>query len=1103
MRNFRRKKIEFSTNRRKRRISRSKKSSVWKVVIVLLVIVLSFLILGFLSFLMMISYFSRDLPDISNLSNFLLNQSSTIYDREGNELYTIHGEENRKYISLSEIPDHFQKAIIAFEDDDFWHHEGFDLGGIAKAVCYEALNNRYADKILGKGTRTVGGFCPKRGGSTITQQLVKKIYLSKKYDVTKRSYERKIIELILAYNLEKTYSKEKILEIYLNTVPFGSNAYGIEKAAKTFFGKKAKELSLAESVILAGLPNAPTKYSPYNNREALMGYFDTKTQKSVRGQKDKVLKRMEAVGYLTPEETKNAWLESSQIEFKPYLEEMKYPHFVNFVKEQLEESSEVNLKVSGNKIFTTINPIFQDLAEQIISEKKEDIFKKCDATNAGLLAIDPQKGQILAMVGSADFYNLENQGEVNIATSLRQPGSSFKPIVYTAAFIKGYSPGTVIFDVETNFATDGESYIPQNFDNEFRGPVTLRTSLQNSLNIPAVKMSFLAGIKDIIELAGKMGYSTFKDDPDYYGVSIGLGTGEVKMIEHVSSFGILANKGKKIPLTPFLRTEDVKGEVVAKWEQEEGEEIVDEKVAYLISHVLSDTGSRPAYWNKYLSIPNRIVAAKTGTSNRRYEDKENLVLPSDNWVIGYVPNFVVGVWVGNFDGKPLNPKSTGLECAGPIFHEFFKESLKHLEEEKFTRPEGIKEVEIDKLSGLLPSEKTKDEEKITDIFIEDNVPKEVSATYKEVKIDKVSGLLATDFTPPESVETKIYIDLHSHRPEDTNWEEPVQKWFEAFYEKENEGKEEKEKIFVNPPEEEDNIHSAERSVSAPQLEIKFPRDKGTVGHEKFEVQLEIKVPNSMSFIEYFWDENLLEKIEQPPFEKHTFYIPENTEKGSFHKFTVKVVDKFFYSVSQQIEIKVEEDKVKPEIKIIRPAKGETISQGSSYFVQTDIQDEKSGISRVDFFIDGINYKTLHQEPFNVAINFDVDAGEHNFSVRAVDGAQNVSLKSMKVAVVVDSNREVFTETKVVSPEHEASFSMGEKIKITAQIAEKDLKKAKKIIINAKSNIWFKVAEFDRTNNGHFEAIFYPESPGTYQIYVKVVTENSSSIISDKISIHVR
>src|SRR3989339_777966 len=595
-----------------------------------------------------IAWLSRNLPNPGGLIERELAQSTKIMDRTGEEiLYEIHGEEKRTLVKLNEIPNYVKYATIAIEDKNFYSHGGISLWGIFRGTVLHYI--RY-------GTM--------QGGSTLTQQFVKNAILTNERTVT-----RKLKEWILAYKIEKKYSKDEILQMYFNEIPYGSTAYGVEAASQKYFGKSARNINIAEAAILAALPQAPSRYSPYgSNIEILLG------------RQQYIIDLMLEQGYITEEEAKDA--KEFKIEFKEQGSNIKAPHFVMYIKEILSNKyGEKMVEQGGLKIYTTLDIYKQKIAEDVINELAEKNEKDYNATNASLISIDPKTGQVLAMVGSRDYFNNDIDGQVNITTSNRQPGSSLKPLVYATMFLKGYTPNTILYDVITSFSTNkDEPYEPHNYDNKEHGPVTIRKALAGSLNIPAVKAIYLADIDKVLELATDMGYTTLTDK-NRFGLSLVLGGAEVKLIEHVNAYGVFAREGIFHPITTILKIEDKDGNLIEEAETKE-KKVLDPKIARLINDVLSDNAARAYAFGErnWLTLSDRPVAAKTGTTNG-YRDA---------WTIGYTPSIVTGVWVGNNNNSEMKKGAAGGVVAAPIWHNYMKKVLGN------TPIEGFKKIEIEK-----------------------------------------------------------------------------------------------------------------------------------------------------------------------------------------------------------------------------------------------------------------------------------------------------------------------------------------------------------------------------------------------------------------------
>ena len=615
----------------------------------------------FFGFAFLFIYYAKDLPRPEKFTERSFIQSTKIYDRTGKVLlYELYGEEKREIIPLNQVPEHLKWAVIAAEDANFYRHHGIDFSGILRAIKMDLKLKK-----------------PVYGGSTISQQLIRSTFLTRE-----KTLKRKIREIILTLELERRYSKDQILEWYLNQIPLGPNIYGVEAASRTYFNKSTKDLSIAEAATLAALIKSPSYLSPFgSHKEELLA------------RKDYVLERMVQEGYLTPEKAETNRKES--LKFSEVKQSIKAPHFVLYVQEYLfREYGKDSLEKGGFRIYTTLDWDLQQAAEKAVKEGVKR-NKSYGAYNASLVAIDPKTGEILAMVGSADWFgdpypkgcdltpevDCLFDPKVNIATYKigRQPGSSFKPFVYATAFQKGYDDKYVVIDEETNFGIfGGKPWTPQNYDGKFRGPVTLRQSLAQSLNVPSVKVLInLAGLSDSIENAKKFGITTLQKPPSYYGPSIVLGGGEVKLLDMVSAYGVFATEGLRVPPISILKIEDSEGNIIEENEKTP-RRVLEKKPARLINDILSDNEARAPMFGKrsVMYFEDYQVAAKTGTTDN-YKDA---------WIIGYTPSLVVGVWVGNNDNTPM-AKKPGVVLAGPIWREFLLKALPKFPKENFTKPE--------------------------------------------------------------------------------------------------------------------------------------------------------------------------------------------------------------------------------------------------------------------------------------------------------------------------------------------------------------------------------------------------------------------------------
>lgn len=595
-----------------------------------------------------------EIPDLSAFEQRRILQSTKIYDRTGEILlYDLHQDVRRTIVPFEDISYHMKNAAVAIEDDQFYKHYGIDPLAIVRSM----VNN------ISMG----GGPFDGAGGSTITQQVIKNSILEQEKRLT-----RKIKEAILAIKIERVLTKDEILGHYLNESPFGGTIYGVEEASQAFFGKSASEVTLPEAAYLAALPQAPTYLSPYgNHRDAL------------DARQELVLERMRINNFITQEEYDAAI--AVDVTFQPQaVTGIRAPHFVMYIRELLvEKFGEEALSEKGFRVITTLDWELQKEAERIVAEKAEHNEETFNASNAGMVAIDPQTGDVLVMVGSRDYFDEEIDGNFNITLAPRQPGSSIKPIVYASAFTKGYTPDTKVFDVKTQFSSVCEPwdlsnempcYSPNNYNNKFVGPISLRNALAQSLNIPAVKVLYLTGLDDAMKLAADMGITTLKDK-DRLGLTLVLGGGEVKLLEHTGAYAVLANEGVRADIRPILRIENTHGEIVEEAEVRE-HQVLDRNVTLQITDILTDNNARAPLWgyNSLINFPDRDVAAKSGSTNNS----------RDAWIMGYAPNLAVGVWVGNNDNSPMNGLS-GL-IATPMWREFMDIALATVEEQDFGEP---------------------------------------------------------------------------------------------------------------------------------------------------------------------------------------------------------------------------------------------------------------------------------------------------------------------------------------------------------------------------------------------------------------------------------
>lgn len=776
---------------------------------------------SFIIFLGLVTIYlgSLKIPDFQAFEARKVLNSTQIFDRTGEILlYDLHQDVKRTDISFVRMSQNIKTATVAIEDAEFYNHGGIRITSIIRAV----LSN-----IFSTG-RT-------QGGSTITQQLVKNTLLTQE-----KSYTRKIKEWVLAVKIDKSIPKDKILEYYLNEAPYGGNVYGVEEASQTYFTKPAANLTLAEAAYLAAIPQSPSLLSPYG-----------KHRDRLEARKNLVLSRMHELKFISDDEYDQA--KNEVVTFSPQATSgIKAPHFVFFIKDYLESKYGTDVVERGLKVTTTLDYDLQVMGETFVKEGALKNEKDWNGKNAGLVAIDPKTGQILTMVGSRDYFDKNIDGNYNIATAERQPGSSFKPFIYATAFNKGFTEDTVLFDLPTEFQTtcnvDGkalpghsqaECYKPDNYDGKFRGPMKLRDALAQSINIPAVKLFYLTKPADSLKTAESMGITTLKDI-GRYGLTLVIGGGEVSLLDMTSAYSVFANSGIRNPYTGVLRVEDSNGNVLEEYKPQ-AEEVLPRNTALTISDILSDNQARIPTFGAFspLNIAGRQVAVKTGTTNNN----------KDAWTIGYTPSIAVGVWAGNNNNTPM--KKGGSAMAGPIWNKFMTEALKKMPSETFETPE--RELDYSKIKPVLRG---------------------VWQGNESFLIDKISGKLATENTPPESTEERAITNVHtilywinrddvtgpppenpSANPQFEHWEVPVQRWWA-----EHRGGYPVTSLS-DRPNETDDVHT---DLNKPTVKVLSPDSHKVYSpDEPIELRVESSGPYPLSKIELFINGNYVETLTSP------------------------------------------------------------------------------------------------------------------------------------------------------------------------------------------------------------------------------------------------
>jgi membrane peptidoglycan carboxypeptidase len=948
------------------------------------------------------------LPSVEQTINHAA-QSTVITDRNGIELYRVHGEQDRTNVKGDDIAKSMKQAMVAIEDARFYERGCIDMRALARAVF-----------LLGR----------RGGASTLTRQLARNALNLQHENVV----NRKLKELILGCQMEWQFSKEEILDLYLNWVPFGNNTYGIEQASQRYFGKNAKDLTLAESSVLAGLPQLPSYYSPYGRhvrtavseaaKEKIVKGKVTKssqldddevtigllgitvgsgsTSLYVGGRTDQVLKNMQDQGMIKEEDRQQALKELQKITFQPSREALRSPHFVLWTKDQVERTFEGTdekglLEQGGLTIQTTLDWNLQKIAEATVAKFRDTVAKTYKANNIALIAMDPKTKEILAYVGNADYGDDEHEGKVDMALVPRAPGSSFKPFIYAGAFLKGYSPATVIHDVHTKFG----SYEPQNYEGGFWGLTNARSALAGSRNIPAIKAYFLGGEETtLLPLVESMGVPTPRKlkPQEGYGPSMAIGTAETPLLEMVQGYATLADGGKFKPAISFQKITDARGTILPLPTlldpSYEGEEVLDPRIAYQITSILSDVAARPGeYWQNILSVSGTQAAAKTGTSNKCLErdSKQNCTkrLPDNVWTIGYSPTLVVGVWVGNATSTPMSEKADGITVAAPIWKDFMTQATKQMKPEvtTFSMPEGMVQAQVSLLSGELPTECTPLEMRRSDVFLQEDMPTEADPACVTVEVDKVTGLLASNSCPADARETKsFYVPTSLLGTRFPEWQQSVLEWAKTA---------EKLPLPLVPTEQCD-VSKTPGRLQKPTVTLLSPSSGGRAAYPSFTPKFEYTVGSSVRQVDFTIDGKPAGSFEAAPF-KGAIRVPRSITTGGSHVLQITLTDEFYNTVSDQVSFSFEGDTGGPSVSLTSPTTGTTITIRSPLTIRASASDTEGGVKYVEFFLDGTLLTRKPSEPYEFTYSID-KTGEHTIRAVATDLAGNTSADEVSVTV---------------------------------------------------------------------------------------------------------
>lgn len=820
---------------------------------------------GFLGFVILIlltgvmfAWYAKDLPRPDKVQR-REGLSTIVLDRNGEKLYDIFEEANRIPAKWDEVPQYLKDATVAIEDKDFYRHQGLSTTGIMRGLLACVFLRR----------------C--QGGSTLTQQLVKNVLLSQE-----RTLPRKMKEAVLAIQIERKYSKNDILLMYLNEAPYGGTAVGVKAASEHYFDKDVKNVTLVESAVLAGFPQSPSFYSPFTGEEG-----------AYKGRAQNVLRRMREDGFITPAQEAEARKQLESIQFAAGDVELRAPHFVAYIKELLiDRFGEKTVNAGGLTVTTTLDWKLQEQAQLAVKEEVEKA-KKLKVSNGAAVVLDPRNGEILAMVGSKDYTATDSSGlKFNVVTQgLRQPGSALKPVIYAAALTRGYSASTMLMDVETKYPSGDSAkpdYNPKNYDNKYRGAIELRFALANSINTIAVKVAALTGVKDVLRLGHAMGLTTWEPTDEkvrHVGLSLPLGEAEVYMLDMAVAYSALAHEGMRPEPVAMLKVVDSSGKTLYEYKPTSPRAELEPDVAFIVSSILSDNDARKEIFGtrSHLVIPGKTVAAKTGTT----DDKR------DNWTAGYTKSRVVVTWVGNNDNSPMHPSlASGVTGAAPIWNRIMRAALEGLPDEPFERPEGVVEMDIDAFGGGLPVEGQPTRK---EFFVRGTEPTGPASIYQKLKISrKDSNKLANSVeVATGDYDEKLFIVIREDDPVSSDgknrWQEGIDGWIAGQDSK------------FKPPTE-TYSGGSEQVV----LSVKKPGDNERINNNTVEVSAEAISTADIERIEIFLDGT---KVKEKSNEKS---ISEtiSVNNGS-HTIKVKAIDKRGASAERELHVGINEDYQSP------------------------------------------------------------------------------------------------------------------------------------------------------------------------------------------------
>lgn len=807
---------------------------------------------GILAVVGVVAYVSKDLPSpdrVLRREGF----ATKIYDRRGKLLYDVYSGERRTLVGLGEMPLFLRQATIAIEDKNFYNHQGFDPWGMVRAVVKTVVYRRL------------------EGGSTLTQQLVKNTLLT-----PTRTLSRKIKEFILTLQVERKYSKDQILQMYLNEAPYGGTAWGVEAATEMYFGKQVAEVTLAEAAILAGLPQSPTAYSPYEGRAYV-------------GRAGEVLRRMREDGYITRDQESEAREEVEKAQVATQSGFLKAPHFVFYVRGQLvERYGERVVEQGGLRVTTSLDLDLQEVVQKTVKEEIDRV-KHLKIGNGAVVVQDVSSGEILAMVGSKGWDDPNYDGKYNVTLALRQPGSAIKPLVYLGALRKGYTAATLLMDTKTSFpGGDKPEYIPENYDGKYHGPLLVRSALGNSINVAAVKMISMVGIQEVLSLGYDMGLSTLNPTPELLrrvGLSVALGGGEVRLLDLTTAYSAFANGGRKVDPVSILKVTDNEGRVLEEWKGAAEKQVISAGESFIISSILADPSARSITFGprSAINIEGKTVAVKTGTTNDR----------RDNWTVGWTPRGVVaGVWVGNNDNSPMREVASGVTGAAPIWRRVLLAAMANRAFEPLVKPEGIVEMDIDKISGYPAHDGFGS---VKEYFIKGTEPAGPDLVHKKIKVCKGEGKLATpaDIGSGNYDEKEVFSfqesDPFMAGDKSNKWQEGIDAWL----------KEQNDPKYHPPVEYCGNNNPL-------WITILEPGDKKRIDNNEVKIKVDVSDPNQITWVEFYVDGVLKQSLNSGPWEVTT-----TVANGSYHKIDIKARDDRGNEGSRYVEFSVNADYQSP------------------------------------------------------------------------------------------------------------------------------------------------------------------------------------------------